>query len=69
MILKKIFIGSFILSILSGILWGIVGLFDFELITCLLGPIWLTDIIYVIFGFSGIFLAVTYQHARKKWFK
>jgi len=47
-----------ILLIIGGINWGLVGVFDFNLVSFLLGTGLLANIVYGVVGASGIYLAI-----------
>lgn len=42
------------LLVISGLIWGIVGVFDFNLVMYLVGPSWAMHVIYVIFGIAAL---------------
>ena len=49
-----------ILLIVGGVNWGLVGLFDIDLVQVLFGGIpVLADIVYILVGLSGLY-AITY---------
>ena len=50
---------AFILVIVGGLNWGLVGLLDFNLVTYLFGAIGLTNIIYDLVGLSALLLVFT----------
>jgi hypothetical protein len=48
---------AIILSVIGAINWGLVGLFDFNLVSALFGQMsTLSRIVYVLVGLSGIYL-------------
>jgi uncharacterized protein len=48
---------AIILSAIGAINWGLVGLFDFNLVSALFGPMsTVSRIIYVVIGLSGLYL-------------
>ena len=50
---------AIVLTAIGAINWGLVGLFDFNLVSALFGPMsTLSRIIYVIVGLAGIYLVV-----------
>ena len=50
---------AIVLSAIGAINWGLVGLFDFNLVSALFGSMsTLSRIIYVIVGLAGIYLVV-----------
>ena len=50
---------AFILVIVGGLNWGLVGLLDFNLVTYLFGAMGLTNIIYDLVGLSALLLVFT----------
>lgn len=51
---------AIILLIIGGLNWGLVGLFDFDLVAAILGDMsMLSRIVYVLVGLSAIYIAVT----------
>ncbi len=52
---------ALLLTIIGGLNWGLVGLFNFDLVTFLLGfmPI-LVKIVYILVGASSIYAAYAY---------
>lgn len=54
-----------ILLVIGGLNWGLVGLFDFDLVATLLGHMsMLSKIVYVLVGLAAVYLLV--QHFLKK---
>ncbi len=61
---------SLYLSILGAFNWGLVGIADFNLVTYLLGaesP--LTRSVYLLIGFSGVFLGINTLCGESKFCK
>lgn len=49
---------AFVLTLIGGLNWGLVGLFDFDLVAYLFGPMsLLSRIVYVLVALSAITLA------------
>lgn len=49
---------TFILVIVGGLNWGLVGLFDFNLVTAIFGDGTLAKIVYDLVGLSAIYMLV-----------
>lgn len=47
---------AWVLVIIGGINWGLIGLFDFNLVTMLFGESLTSSIIYIIVGVAAIYL-------------
>ena len=54
---------AFILLVVGGLNWGLVGLFQFNLVTTILGawPLVVT-VVYVLVGVSAVYLAATHMN-------
>ncbi len=47
---------ALILIIVGGINWGLIGLFDFNLVSAIFGiDTWLTNLIYILVGIAAIY--------------
>ena len=54
------------LTIIGAIVWGLIGLFQFNLVAFCFGTnTWFTRIIYVLVGISGIYLLTMYGRIRQ----
>lgn len=52
--------------ILAAICWGVWGVFSFELINYIIKIKWISNLIYIIMGFSGIYFIVRWKFIYKK---
>lgn len=50
---------AFILMVIGGLNWGLVGLFRFDLVETIFGMGIIADIVYVLVGLSALYLLVT----------
>ncbi len=64
--MKKIDVLVCILLSLGGLNWGLIGLFDFNLIEYFVGRTWLDRLIYVIIGAAAIYQAVSWKAIKKR---
>ena len=63
---KALHIVSFSLVIIGGLNWGLVGLFNFNLVEAILGPgTPLTRIVYVLVGIASVYLLATHRQDCK----
>ena len=54
---------GFILVIVGGLNWGLVGLFNFNLVTMLLGSMpTIEKLVYILVGLSAVYLAATHMN-------
>ena len=50
-----------ILVIIGALNWGLVGLFDFNVVSAIFGvATWLTNLIYILVGLSGVVMLVNW---------
>ena len=57
--MKSIHWVALILVIVGAVNWGLVGLFDFDLVAALFGESGAARVVYTLVGLSGLILAVT----------
>lgn len=61
---------AYLLVIVGGLNWGLVGLLDVNLVEMLLGTVpVLVQIVYILVGVSAIWLLVDYSKYSKVWGK
>lgn len=55
---------AYILVIVGALNWGLVGVFDFDLVAALFGDMsYLTRVVYSLVGLSGIVSIITFRSA------
>ena len=55
-----------LLMVIGGINWGLVGLFDFDLVAFLFGPMTiLSRVVYILIGLASIWSIVDYYYTPK----
>lgn len=60
--MKAVHVVSFALVVVGAINWGLVGLFDFNLVELVFGAVpWLERLIYVLVGVAGVVLIFTHK--------
>lgn len=60
--MKFLHIIAFILLVVGGLNWGLVGAFDFDLVATIFGAMtMISKIIYILVGLSAVYLAVTHS--------
>lgn len=50
---------AFLLVVVGGLNWGLVGLLNYNLVDSLLGGLGLTSIVYILVGASAVYVAAT----------
>ena len=63
--MKILHIVTFALVIIGAVNWGLVGLLNYNLVDQILSPFGLTNLVYVLVGASGVYLAVTHMNDCK----
>ncbi len=58
---------SFVLTIIGGLNWGLVGLSDFNVVDTVFGPMSvLSRVIYILVGLAAVYLAINVMKFEKK---
>ena len=56
-----------VFTIIGAIVWGIIGLFDFNIVAAIFGDSFLANIIYIIVGICGIInIGLLFNHIESK---
>jgi uncharacterized protein len=64
--MKNLHMISFILVVVGAVNWGLIGLLNLNLVTMLFGASsLLTQIVYVLVGLAGVYLASTHMNDCK----
>jgi len=64
--MKTIKIIAIILVVIGGLSWGLVGLFNFDLVAAIFGAMSvISRIVYILVGFSAIYLVVIFNSLLK----
>lgn len=67
--MKKLDVITAFLVIAGAINWGLVGVFDFNLVEFLFGGIYIDRVVYVLVGISGVYEAVSFKGIQERWGK
>ena len=59
--MKALHMVSFLLVAVGAINWGLVGLFNFDLVSTIFGSFGLTNIVYILVGAAGVLLLVQHK--------
>ena len=57
--MKVISLIAMILVLIGGLNWGLVGLFDLNLVSALFGTTFLANLVYILVGVSALWLIIT----------
>jgi uncharacterized membrane protein YuzA (DUF378 family) len=64
--MKELHMVAFILMFVGALNWGLVGLFDFNLVSALLGSFpGFEKLVYVLVGLSAVYIMVTHMNDCK----
>lgn len=60
--MKMLHIAAFLLTVVGALNWGLVGLFNFNLVAVLLGSVPMVErVVYILVGLSAAYLVVTHR--------
>ena len=60
--MKMLHMAAFILVVVGGVNWGLMGLMNFNLVNALLGSMPVVEkIVYILVGASAVYLAATHM--------
>ena len=65
--MKKFDVIACLLLIIGGINWGLIGIFNFNVISYIVGETWLDRVIYVLIGFAAIYQALGWKAIQNRW--
>lgn len=67
--MKKLDYTAVILLLIAAFNWGLVGIFNFNLISTVFESPIVSRIVFVTFGLSGVYLVVYYRGLKERWTK
>ena len=59
--MKMLHMAAFILVVIGGVNWGLVGLLNTNLVESIFGGMGLTNIVYILVGASAVYIGVTHK--------
>jgi uncharacterized protein len=66
--MKTIDVITFVLVIIGALNWGLIGLFNFNLVAAIFGPMTaISRLIYILVGISAIYQAVAVKAVLSHW--
>ena len=66
--MKSIDVFAAILVVVGALNWGLVGLFQFDLVATLFGEATiLSRLVYSLVGFAGLFQAMQWKAIQRRW--
>ncbi len=66
--MKKIDVMAAILLVVGGLNWGLVGMFNFDLVAKLFGELsLLSRVVYSLVGLAAVYQAVSWKAIQKRW--
>jgi len=66
--MKTLDVVAAILVVVGALNWGLVGLFQFDLVAAIFGDAaFLSRIVYVVVGLAGAFQAVQWKAIQRRW--
>lgn len=52
---------AFVLTVVGGLNWGLVGLFNYNLVSSLLGTTGVEKLVYILVGASALYIGLTHM--------
>ena len=66
--MKKLDVLFAVLLVVGGLNWGLVGLFNVDLVSSLLGPMsGLSRIVYLLVGLAAVYQALQLRAIQRRW--
>lgn len=65
--MKKLDILAAVLLVIGGLNWGLVGLFDYNLVAALFGDSWFAALIYILVGLAALWQVVGLKAIQRRW--
>jgi uncharacterized membrane protein YuzA (DUF378 family) len=66
--MKTLDVTTFILVIIGGLNWGLLGLASFDLVTFIFGAISpVNRLVYILIGLSALYQAVAFKAIHQRW--
>ncbi len=65
--MKNLDVIAAVLVVIGALNWGMVGLFQFDLVAALFGASILSSIVYTLVGLSGLYQAVSWKWIQQRW--
>lgn len=59
---EMLHVAAFTLVIVGALNWGLVALFNLNLVTAIFGPFGLSQLVYILVGVAAVYIFVTHQH-------
>lgn len=65
--MKNLDVVAAVLLVIGGLNWGLVGLFEFDLVAALLGTGAAAKLVYVLVGVAALYQAVSLRAIQRRW--
>ena len=57
-----------VLLVVGGLNWGLVGIFNFDLVASIFGQgAWVAKIVYTLVGLSALYQAIQWKSIQRRW--
>jgi uncharacterized protein len=64
--MKKCDCLAMFLLIVGAINWGLLAVFDFNLVDYVFGRVWIARVLYFLVGVSGVYVALTWKGVKSR---
>lgn len=66
--MKTVDVIAAILLVVGGLNWGLIGLFDFNIVNLIFGSLPILErIVYVVVGLAAVYQAVQWKEIQQRW--
>jgi uncharacterized membrane protein YuzA (DUF378 family) len=66
--MKTIDVIAAVLLVIGGLNWGLVGLFEFDLVAALFGTSPLAKLVYVLVGVAAVYQMIALRAIQRRWY-
>lgn len=66
-IMKKIDLIAMVLLVIGGLNWGLLAVFDFNIVDYIFGRVWIDRVLYFFIGVSAVYAAFSWQSLKSRW--
>jgi uncharacterized membrane protein YuzA (DUF378 family) len=65
--MKNLDVIAAVLVVIGALNWGLVGIFQFNLVAALFGTSVISSIVYTLVGLSGLYQAIQWKGIHRRW--
>ena len=65
--MKALDVIAAVLLVVGGLNWGLVGLFEFNLVAALFGESFISSLVYTLVGAAAVYQGLTWKVIQSRW--